>query len=185
MIDCTTCSEPLHLAYDRYIEIQGERAIAQKLFVPGLEPLHIQRGHRYEAIPPLPDNTEYKVWRASNMYFKNGIEVKRKGKFEGDWTDQKKWDRTIWKGSSSKNGTKVKTETNDQEFHEQPAGSVVAMTESLTPSNRAPSPGRPYSFKQEEKEEEASSPSTLAASSPPGSDIRERAVVHERYPSSR
>jgi hypothetical protein len=116
----------------------------------------------------MPDNTEYKAWRASNMYFKNGIEVKRKGNFEGDWIDENKWDRTIWRGSSSKIGNKAKTEKNDQEFHELPAGSVAATTESLTSSNRALSPGQTDSFEQEE---DPSSSSTLAASSPPGSDI--------------
>ncbi|KAF2031636.1 hypothetical protein EK21DRAFT_87899 [Setomelanomma holmii] len=50
----------------------------------------------YNPLTSVPPNTEYNVWRASDMYFKNGIEVLRKGKFEGHHTDALGWERTIW-----------------------------------------------------------------------------------------
>jgi hypothetical protein len=92
----TISSEDLDLAYERYIEVQGSRTRAQKLWVPGLEPTYRTYTSDVESIPALPRHTEYKKWRASDMYYNDGIEVKRKGKFECNWTDERKWDRTIW-----------------------------------------------------------------------------------------
>lgn len=36
------------------------------------------------------------------MYYKNGLEVKRKAKFESRWTDKNRWDRMIWSVPSAK-----------------------------------------------------------------------------------
>jgi hypothetical protein len=55
-----------------------------------------------ELIPALPTYTEYRKWRASDMYYKNGLEVQRKGKFECSWTDEMKWDRMIWSAAEGK-----------------------------------------------------------------------------------
>jgi hypothetical protein len=146
--DNTACSEPLHLAYDRYIEIQGERARKQKLCVPGLEPIHLPHGHNCEKIPLVPDNIEYKVWRASNMYFKHGFEVKRKGKFEGYWTDEKKWDRMIWSvpvAKTIREDTQLEVKEVDKKLQEQPADAVVTPTKSLAPSDQAISPVQTFS----------------------------------------
>jgi hypothetical protein len=45
------------------------------------------------------------------MYYKHGIEVKRKGKFECDWKDESKWDRLIWSAPDAKYLAARKAET--------------------------------------------------------------------------
>jgi hypothetical protein len=82
--------------YERYIELQGENTRAQKLWVAGLEPTHHVPSAASISIPGVPRNTEYKKWKASDMYYKNGLEVERKARFESSWVDTNRWDRTIW-----------------------------------------------------------------------------------------
>lgn len=53
-------------------------------------------------IPETPLNIEYKDWRASETFSKNGHEVERKAKFESSWTDANRWSRTIWSAPSVK-----------------------------------------------------------------------------------
>lgn len=89
----TTCSETLHLSYERYIASQSPRTRLQRLFVPGLEPTYTPSPN---AIKLEDEGPPYTPWRASDMYFKNGIEVKRKGVCEGTWVDERKWDRVLW-----------------------------------------------------------------------------------------
>jgi hypothetical protein len=102
--DPTISSEILYIAYEHYIEVQGLRTRAQGLWVPGLEPTYRTYTNSVESIPALPRHTEYKKWGASDMYYKNGIEVKRKGKFRCNWTDERNWDRTIWSATDEKIG---------------------------------------------------------------------------------
>jgi hypothetical protein len=53
-------------------------------------------------IPETPLNIEYKDWRASEAFSKNGRQVERKAKFESSWTDANRWSRTIWSAPSVK-----------------------------------------------------------------------------------
>lgn len=36
-------------------------------------------------------------WYASQMYAKDGIETQRKGVRVGNWVDERKWERVLWK----------------------------------------------------------------------------------------
>ncbi|KAL5121488.1 hypothetical protein ACEQ8H_000560 [Pleosporales sp. CAS-2024a] len=91
----------LGYTYERFIDLQGERARAQKLWVPGLEPHLALPSPCYVQVPAMPANTEYKQWSANDMYFKNGIEVKRKAILERRCKDANHWDRTIWRAPST------------------------------------------------------------------------------------
>ncbi|KAF1918113.1 hypothetical protein BDU57DRAFT_410384, partial [Ampelomyces quisqualis] len=85
--------EILHHAYERYIASQSPRTRLQRLYVPGLEPRFLPPP---SAIKLEDEGPPYNAWRASEMYFKNGNEVKRKGVCEGLWVDERKWDRMLW-----------------------------------------------------------------------------------------
>lgn len=65
----------------------------QTLYIPGLEPTYLPTS---TAIKLEDENPPYTPWRGSEMYYKNGIEVKRKGVCEGPWVDERGWDRTLW-----------------------------------------------------------------------------------------
>jgi len=93
----------LEHAYERYLAVQGGFTRDQKLWVPGLEPINPVRRHGSRVtIPETPLNIEYKDWRASEAFSKNGHEVERKAKFESSWTDANRWSRTIWSAPSVK-----------------------------------------------------------------------------------
>jgi hypothetical protein len=94
--DAKTYSEVLYRTYERYVEIQGERTRAQRSWVSGLEPAYQSYTTGHEAIPEVPRRCAYKSWIESEMYYKHGVEVKREGRFEGNWSDEKKWDRLVW-----------------------------------------------------------------------------------------
>jgi hypothetical protein len=55
-------------------------------------------------MPKVPPQTEHKKWTGSDMYYKNGLKVKRKARFESTWMDRNRWDRTIWSVPSIKTG---------------------------------------------------------------------------------
>ncbi|EAT91297.2 hypothetical protein SNOG_01648 [Parastagonospora nodorum SN15] len=93
----------LEHAYERYVSVLGGFTRDQKLWVPGLEPTNPLRRHGGKVtIPETPLNIEYKDWRASEIFSKNGHEVMRKSKFESSWTDANRWSRTIWSAPSVK-----------------------------------------------------------------------------------
>jgi hypothetical protein len=94
-------SEFLYRAYDRYIEVQGERTSAQRLWVPGLEPAYQSYTTGHETIPEIPRRCAYKPWIGSEIYYKHGIEIIREGRFEGSWTDENKWDRLVWSAADT------------------------------------------------------------------------------------
>jgi hypothetical protein len=96
-----TYSEILYRTYERYVEIQGERTRAQRLWVPGLEPAYQSYSTGHEAIPEISRRCAYKPWIGSEMYYNHGVEVKREGRFEGNWTDEKKWDRLVWSAADA------------------------------------------------------------------------------------
>ncbi|KAH7073910.1 hypothetical protein BKA63DRAFT_604208 [Paraphoma chrysanthemicola] len=85
----------IHRAHERFIDVQGYRSKQHKLWVPGLEPVH-EVNTQGQLPQSVPRNTEYKAWRAGDMYFKNGLEVARKGKLEGTFLDKSRWERRIW-----------------------------------------------------------------------------------------
>jgi hypothetical protein len=95
-------SEYLHIAYERYIDLQGELARKEPLFVPGLEPVVFTPQYSMGFIPDPPRNTGMHKWRASDMYYKNGFEVKRKSQDEGYWKDTNNWDRWLWNVQGTK-----------------------------------------------------------------------------------
>lgn len=85
------------LAHEWYIDFMGKLAKVQRLWVPGLEPTYIMNGGGSPlTVPALPRWFQQKVWRASDMYYKNGIEVKRKGCSLGEWKDEMGWHRRLW-----------------------------------------------------------------------------------------
>lgn len=52
----------------------------------------------FDDVPTMvPKNTEYKKWRGSEMYAKNGIEMKKVGEYVGTWIDEKNWERKLWR----------------------------------------------------------------------------------------
>ncbi|KAH7089529.1 hypothetical protein FB567DRAFT_618742 [Paraphoma chrysanthemicola] len=110
----------IHRAHERFIDVQGYRSKQHKLWVTGLEPIDeiITQGRLPQSVPR---NTEYEAWRASDMSFKNGIEVARKGKFEGTFLDKSKWERKIWSVPGAKKECEkeepesVKVERKDEE----------------------------------------------------------------------
>jgi hypothetical protein len=171
----------LYLAYERYIEVQGERTRAQRLWVPGLDPTYRAYTDGYESISELLRNTEYKKWRASDMDYKNGIEVKRKGKLEGAWTDETKWDREIWSAPDVKNAIK-KEESIQKPWEELPHRDVGTNNVSFLRSNDntskinfpaltsriIPASPAPTKLSQSQTPDEASSP--LPSNSAPKSE---------------
>ncbi|CAO2648606.1 Nn.00g078730.m01.CDS01 [Neocucurbitaria sp. VM-36] len=87
----------IKLAYERYVEFVGPGVMVQRLWVPGLEPTYVPARSGSEVkIPALPRHFGQMVWRASDMYYKNGVEVTRQGLGMGDWKDELGWDRKIW-----------------------------------------------------------------------------------------
>ncbi|KAF1844635.1 uncharacterized protein K460DRAFT_95438 [Cucurbitaria berberidis CBS 394.84] len=96
----------IHLAHERYVELIGLRVTVQRLWVPGLEPTYIEPGSRGPVqVPALPTRFQQIVWRASDMYSRNGIQVPRKGQSAGEWTDELGWDRKIWMVPGAKEET--------------------------------------------------------------------------------
>jgi hypothetical protein len=61
-----------------------------------LELDHLESPLGIELLPDVPKDIEFKKWIGSEMYFENGLEVKRKGRFEVQWMDTNRWDRMIW-----------------------------------------------------------------------------------------
>jgi hypothetical protein len=128
----------LEHAYERYVSVLGGFTRDQKLWVPGLEPTNPLRRHGGKVmIPETPLNIEYKDWRASEIFSKNGHEVKRKSKFESSWTDANRWSRTIWSAPSV--STVVKNaDLAGQSF--QPSWTLQAL-----PTNKVAKGGEPGS----------------------------------------
>ncbi|KAF2826276.1 hypothetical protein CC86DRAFT_292942, partial [Ophiobolus disseminans] len=87
--------DPLLLAYERFINIEGKLALAQRLWVPGLEPIQ-QTPHQCFKFPELPGLSERKKWRAGEAFVKNGLTVQQRGTCEGGWRDERNWKRMIW-----------------------------------------------------------------------------------------
>ncbi|KAH7392798.1 hypothetical protein BKA66DRAFT_606758 [Pyrenochaeta sp. MPI-SDFR-AT-0127] len=84
------------LAHEWYIDFTGERAKVQRLWVPGLEPTYNMNREKSLKLPSPPRRFEQTVWRASDMYYQNGVERKRKGRSLGEWKDELGWERKIW-----------------------------------------------------------------------------------------
>lgn len=101
-LDGLIVSSPTYLAminhaHERYIELVGERARVQRLWVPGLEPTYAFGGKiPRHAFPEVPSNYQQKNWVGSEMYYKNGVEVPRKGVLVEHRNDEMNWERKIW-----------------------------------------------------------------------------------------
>jgi hypothetical protein len=120
-------------AYDRYIELQGNEAIrAEKLWVPGLEPTHIESPLGHERIPRLPATTVPKNWEGSEMYSKDGLAVGRKGRFECRYMDTNRWDRMIWSAEAVEWTRTVPVRESVEESDEKQRESVEASDEEQT-----------------------------------------------------
>jgi hypothetical protein len=52
-------------------------------------------------------NTEYKKWLVSEMYARNGVEVKKRGVYVGRWIDEKKWERKLWRTHNANGDAKA------------------------------------------------------------------------------
>jgi hypothetical protein len=83
-------------AYERYIEFLGSGSLArkQKLWVPGLEPVH--GSINTMALPQRPGRFYQQPWRSIEASYKDGKKVEKKGIRLGPWKDEAKWERVIW-----------------------------------------------------------------------------------------
>lgn len=95
VVESSSHVEMIQLAHNRFVDLMGDEVRVQRLWVPGLEPTYTVNTTA-TIIPDLPRRFERKFWRASEMYYKHGFELRRKGRCLGMWRDQSRWQRTLW-----------------------------------------------------------------------------------------